>query len=141
MTVCGAVTRKNVRVAPATALSASSRLALRRSRVTGVSRNCGSKTRLMPPRRAMAVKTSRLLASRKTSEPGILMFRGDAVFDDRFLELPESRESPGFLQMIFARARFRPLEAFARAAVVGIETKRLRELDDGEVVVAAKFGA
>ena len=53
MMVFGAVTRKNVRVAPATALSASSSDALRRSTVTGASRNAGSKTRLMLANRAI----------------------------------------------------------------------------------------
>ena len=52
--------------------SASSSVALRRSTVTGASRNAGSKIRLMLANRAMAVKTSRLLASRKVSDAGIL---------------------------------------------------------------------
>jgi len=70
--VFGAVTRKNVRVAPATVLSASSSEALRRSTVTGVSRNAESKMRLMLASREIAVNTSRLVASRKVSDAGIL---------------------------------------------------------------------
>ena len=56
----GAVTRKKERVAPATVLSASSSVALRRSTVIGASRNAGSKIRLMLAMRAMVTKTSRL---------------------------------------------------------------------------------
>ncbi len=70
-TVFAAATRKNVRVAPATVLSASSRVVFRKSTVTGVSRNDESKIRLILARRAMAVKTSRLLASRNVSDAGI----------------------------------------------------------------------
>ena len=75
-TVFGAVTRKNVRVAPATVFSASSSVALRRSTVTGVSRNAESKMMLMFAIRAIAVNTSRLAASRKVSVAGILTFCG-----------------------------------------------------------------
>ena len=70
-TVFGAVTRKNVRVAPATVFKESSSEAFRRSSVIGVSRNSGSKIRLMFARRLMATKTSRLLASRNVSVAGI----------------------------------------------------------------------
>jgi hypothetical protein len=70
--VFGAVTRKNVRVAPATVFNASSSVAFRRSTVSGASRNAGSKMRLTPANRLMAVNTSRLPASRKVSDAGIL---------------------------------------------------------------------
>ncbi len=52
--VFGAVTRKNVRVAPAMVPSASSRVVLRKSTVTGASRNDESKIRLMLARREIA---------------------------------------------------------------------------------------
>jgi hypothetical protein len=75
-TVCGDVTRKNVRVALATVVSASGSDVFRRSTVTGVSRNVESKIKLMPAKRAMAVNTSRLPASRKVSEAGMRAFCG-----------------------------------------------------------------
>src|SRR5213078_4358911 len=53
-TVFGAVTRKNVRVAPATVFNASSSDAFRRSTVIGISRNTGSKMRLMLAKRLIA---------------------------------------------------------------------------------------
>ncbi len=75
-TVCGAVTRKNVLVAAPTDVSASSSEAFRRSTEIGASRNCWSNTRPMPPKRAMVVSTSRLLASRNESEAGMRTLAG-----------------------------------------------------------------
>ena len=70
-TVFGAVTRKKVRVAAATVLSASSSVEFRKSTLTGLSRNAGSKIRLMFAIRAMPTKTSRLVASRKVRVAGM----------------------------------------------------------------------
>ena len=192
-TVCGAVTRKKLRVAPATVFSASSSVALRRSTVTGASRNCVSKIRLMPPNRAIVVNTSRLLASRKMSDAGILTFGGrsrpgggrlrvrsmsvwssvlpsrdtatlsrsllrvdrssssivgargvqlggDAVFDERLVELADGGQAARALQVILRRAHLGPFEAGSGVAVAGLEAQRLGVLDDRPVVVLTVFG-
>ncbi len=77
--VFGAVTRKKVRVAPATVLSASSSDALRRSTLISASRNAVSKMRLMFAKRAIVMNTSRLLASRKVSDAGIFTPAGRSM--------------------------------------------------------------
>ncbi len=70
VTVAGAVTRQNVPVERPMASRAAGSEAPRRSIDNGTLRNCGSKTRLMPAKRAREVSTSRLPASRNTRESG-----------------------------------------------------------------------
>ena len=138
-----------MRVAPATVLSASSSDALRRSTVTGVSRNVGSKIRLMLASRAIAVKTSRLLASRKIERRRHLDVRRQVearrrqiarALDQRLeLGLAFARDGDLGAQLVARRAQLLVDVAVGRVQLGGelVLDQRLIELAGGREAAAA----
>ena len=95
--------------------------------MTGASRNAGSKPRLMLANRAIAMKTSRLLASRKMSDAGIFDVCGQVESGRRQVARPLDRASAArsclrATTAILARSLLR----VARSCVVDFAARRVQ---------------